>query len=291
LTYPGFVEDTFVEAIQSRQLLNENDRIAVGLSGGRDSVAFLTLLARTRHRLPSFTVLPVTVTGLPDWEEPSTFAAAREAAAVFGAKHVLVGAEEVQDIFKLKRPLVDVLDDVLAKTSGSSIMMITHHVMRRAIEVSAERYGLSRIVLGLNADDLLATLVSWFLNGYPMGPIPLRRIGPFDYLFPLFRITKKELTLYLECVRPDLNRQAAPGRFTRGPGERSMSYALADHLLSLMPGIDYYATDAFARIGGYMSMPDHATCATCGADFLVIDRAALMADIQCDVCDMFEPYR
>jgi sulfur carrier protein ThiS len=290
-TYPNFIEDTFVDAIQSRRLLNKDDRLAVGLSGGRDSVAFLTLMARTRHRLPPFSMLPVTVIGLPDWEEPSTFAAARNAAAALGAEHVLVSAEEVQEIFKLKCSLLEALDGVLAQTSGSPIMMITHHVMRRAIEVAAERRGMNRIILGLNADDLLATLVSWFLNGHPMGPIPLRPIGPFDYLFPLFRITKKELTLYLECVRPDLNRQGAPGRFTRGPGERSMSYALADHLLSLMPGIDYYATDAFARIGGYVQMPDHATCATCGAAFLAIDSSVSGTKIQCDVCDILEVYR
>ena len=48
------------------------------------------------------------------------------------------------------------------------------------------------------------------------------------YVFPLYRITKKELTLYLELVAPELNRQGTPGRFTTGPDERSMSYAMTD---------------------------------------------------------------
>jgi sulfur carrier protein ThiS len=184
--YPTFTENTFVESVTSRSLFQPDQPLVVGLSAGRDSVAFLTLLSRTRHRLPRFNIIPVTVTGLPDWEEPATFAAAVDAAAALGTEHVCVDAEEVQALFQLKMPLVNVLDEILARTSGSQVMMITHHVMRRAIETVASRYDVDHIVLGLNADDLLATLVSWFLNGYPWGPFLNGRSGRSNICFHCF---------------------------------------------------------------------------------------------------------
>ncbi len=84
-------------------------------------------------------------------------------------------------------------------------------------------------------------------------------------MFPLFRITKKELTLYLEIVAPELNRQGTPGRFTTGPQERSMAYAITDHLHDLWPGIDYYVFEAYIdQFAERMSQPSTTSAAPAG---------------------------
>jgi CRISPR/Cas system-associated protein Cas10 (large subunit of type III CRISPR-Cas system) len=70
-----------------------------------------------------------------------------------------------------------------------------------------------------------------------------------------------------------------------------MSYALADHLLSLMAGIDYYAIDAFARIGKYMQMPNHHSCDVCGASYLAFGAESDTVGSHCDVCRIFSEYR
>jgi len=116
--------------------------------------------------------------------------------------------------------------------------------------------------------------------------IPVREIGGMRYVFPLYRITKKELTLYLELVVPELNRQGAPGRFTTGPDERSMSYAMTDSMLDLWPGMDYYLFAAFENMQRYMFPMVESECRACGGQYLLQEGVNNPTDL-CDVCDYF----
>lgn len=285
-SYPKFVESTFIESVKSGQTIRDGDRIVLGLSGGRDSIALLKLLEQTRDRLPDFSMTALTVTGLPDWEESATYQAAVDACVRLGMEHVIATAEEVQDVFQLKVPFIDAMTAVVASDRSASIMVIAHQVLRRLIEIEAGKRDLHDIAWGFNADDLLASMVTFWMSGFRMGGLPIRQLGDFRYTFPLYRITKKELTLYLQLTEPDWNRQGAPGRFTTGPDERSMAYSIADHLLDLWPGADYYAFNAFANMQNYMQPIVSEQCENCGG--------ALMPQVGfpgpknlCDVCDVF----
>ncbi len=285
-SYPKFVESTFIESVKSGQTIRDGDRIVLGLSGGRDSIALLKLLEQTRDRLPDFSMTALTVTGLPDWEESATYQAAVDACVRLGMEHVIATAEEVQDVFQLKVPFIDAMTAVVASDRSASIMVIAHQVLRRLIEIEAGKRDLHDIAWGFNADDLLASMVTFWMSGFRMGGLPIRQLGDFRYTFPLYRITKKELTLYLQLTEPDWNRQGAPGRFTTGPDERSMAYSIADHLLDLWPGADYYAFNAFANMQNYMQPIVSEKCENCGG--------ALMPQVGypgpknlCDVCDVF----
>jgi tRNA(Ile)-lysidine synthase TilS/MesJ len=278
-----YVERTFVDGIRTADLIKPGSHFVTGLSGGRDSVAFLKLLERTRSQLPPFSMTAATVTGTPDWEEPETFRAAQIACDGLGVDQVLIDADAVQRTFRLNRPFVEVMDEVVVGESAVLNMVIGHQVLRRMVEIEAERRGAFNVALGFNADDLVATMMTWFTTGFRMGPIPQRRVGPFTYLFPLYHITKKELTLYLELVAPELNQQGAPGRFTTGPGERSMAYAITDHLFDLWPGIDHYLFNAFANMQHSMMPPTESTCDICGGTYL-LQEAVANPERRCDVC-------
>jgi len=281
-----YVEEAFVQSLLARQVTRPGDKVVVGLSGGRDSVAYLTLLERTRDRLPEVDMTAVTITGLPDWEEPATFAAARESGARLGIHQVIVTAEDVQRVFKLRGRFVDAMNEIVAGAGNHLTMVIGHQVLRRMLEEQAKARGANVVAFGFNADDLVASMVTWFTSGFRMGGIPVREIGGMRYVFPLYRITKKELTLYLELVAPELNRQGTPGRFTTGPDERSMAYGMTDQLFDLWPGIDYYLFSAFETMQRYMFPLLEATCRICGGVYLLQEGITNAADI-CDVCDFF----
>ena len=281
-----YVEEAFVQSLLARQVTRPGDKVVVGLSGGRDSVAYLTLLERTRDRLPEVDMTAVTITGLPDWEEPATFAAARESGARLGIHQVIVTAEDVQRVFKLRGRFVDAMNEIVAGEGNHLTMVIGHQVLRRMLEEQAKARGANVVAFGFNADDLVASMVTWFTSGFRMGGIPVREIGGMRYVFPLYRITKKELTLYLELVAPELNRQGTPGRFTTGPDERSMAYGMTDQLFDLWPGIDYYLFSAFETMQRYMFPLLEATCRICGGVYLLQEGITNAADI-CDVCDFF----
>ena len=283
---PRYVEDVFVDSVLSAGTIREGEHVMLGLSGGRDSIALLKLLERTRDRLPAFRMTALTVTGLPDWEETATFRAAVDACRQLGLEHEVATAHEVQEVFSLSMPFVDAMNTIVASDRSSATMLIGHQVLRRMLEVHAARRGIDTIAWGFNADDLLASLVTWWMSGYRMGQVPVREIGDFRYTFPLYRVTKKELTLYLELVAPEWNQQGAPGRFTTGPDERSMSYAIADHLLDLWPGADHYAFKAFDEMHKYFTQQQLQLCSNCGGE-LVLQVGAASPPGLCDVCDVF----
>ncbi len=281
-----YVEEAFVQSVTESGVMRPGEHVVVGLSGGRDSVAYLTLLERTRDRIPPIEMTAVTITGLPDWEEPATFAAARESGQRLGVRQVIVTAEDVERVFKLRGRFVDAMNEVVASEGNHLTMVIGHQVLRRMLEEEARGEGARCVAFGFNADDLMASMVTWFTSGFRMGGIPTREIGGLRYVFPLYRITKKELTLYLELVAPELNRQGTPGRFTTGPDERSMSYAMTDAMLDLWPGMDYYLFHAFENMQRYMFPMVESECRACGGVYLLQEGVTNAADI-CDVCDYF----
>jgi hypothetical protein len=281
-----YVEEVFLQSAVSGDTMRPEDHVVIGLSGGRDSVAYLKLLERTVPRRPPLRMTAVTITGLPDWEEPATFAAARSACEALGIAQVIVEADEIRDVFRLRRPFVEVMSEVVAGGDRHLNMVIGHQVLRRLLERAARRQGAATIAFGFNADDLVASLVTWFTSGYRMGGIPVREIAGLRYVFPLYRITKKELTLYLELVAPELTRQGVPGRFTTGTDERSLAYAVADHLYGLWPGIDYYLFEAFATMQQYMFPLVDTECRVCAGAYLLQEGVTNPVDL-CDVCHFF----
>jgi tRNA(Ile)-lysidine synthase TilS/MesJ/sulfur carrier protein ThiS len=284
--FVAYVEEAFVQSMRSRKLLRDGDSVVIGLSGGRDSVSFLKLLERTGDRLPRVPMTAVTIVGLPDWEEPATFSAAKASAAALGIEQVIVTAADVERVFRLRKPFLEAMNSVVASDASQFNMIIAHQVLRRMLESEAKARGATTVAWGLNADDLVASLVTWFTSGFRMGGIPVREIGGLRFVYPLYRITKKELTLYLELVSPELNRQGTPGRFTTGPDERSMSYAVADHLYDLWPGIDYYLFEAFTTMQRYMFPTVERDCRCCEGVYLVQEGVPNPADL-CDVCGFF----
>lgn len=286
----NYIEQVFIHSILDNGLFSSDSGAVVGLSGGRDSVAFLKLLERTKKNLPPLNFKAVTVTGLPDWEEPMTFGAAKMSCKALGAEHIIVDSGSIDEVFNLSRPFIEVMKRIAASKRHNIVMVITHHIMRRMIEIEAEKANISTVVLGLNSDDLVASLITWFTSGFQMGSIPKRRIGHFNYVFPLYRITKKELTLYLELVAPELNRQGSPGKFTTGPEERSLAYAITDHLYDLWPGIDYYLFKAFENMQEFMIPRQHEKCANCGASILKLSHKENV-NVLCDVCDEFNHHK
>jgi hypothetical protein len=70
--FTDYVEQIFAASITGNDLLVIDRPAVVGLSGGRDSVAFLKLLERCRDRIGTFPLTAVTVTGLRSLVPPAT---------------------------------------------------------------------------------------------------------------------------------------------------------------------------------------------------------------------------
>lgn len=138
------------KCVEDYHMIEEGDRIAVGLSGGKDSVLLLTALARLRKFYPkSFTVEAITVDPvIPGLD--------------FGPMEKL--CEELEVPYHLLH--IPIYDVVFVERKEKNPCSLCAKFRRGAISTELNRLGISKIALGHHRDDAVETmLMSLFLEG------------------------------------------------------------------------------------------------------------------------------
>jgi tRNA 2-thiocytidine biosynthesis protein TtcA len=163
-------------------LIEDGDRILVGVSGGKDSWALLDLLERLRKRAPAtFTVAAVTVDpGFPQFN-PDPIA---EVCERLGVPHHVIPA-----------PI-----DKMVRTKPEELPCIICSRLRRGVLYSfAKTHGFTKIALGHHIDDLLETLLINLFFGGRLSTMPLRLVsddGANTVIRPLGTCEEKDLQRY-----------------------------------------------------------------------------------------------
>lgn len=138
------------KCVEDYHMIEEGDRIAVGLSGGKDSVLLLTALARLQKFYPkSFTVEAITVDPvIPGLD--------------FGPMEKL--CEELEVPYHLLH--IPIYDVVFVERKEKNPCSLCAKFRRGAISTELNRLGISKIALGHHRDDAVETmLMSLFLEG------------------------------------------------------------------------------------------------------------------------------
>lgn len=133
-----------VQANSDHQMIEENDRVLVAVSGGKDSSILLALLEQIRQRAPfSFTIEAVIV----DQKQPGFF-----------ADHFLEWVKSLGiNIHVLEE---DTYSIVKEKTPENKTFCALCSRLRRGILYSyAKKNGFTKIALGHHRDDLIETLL------------------------------------------------------------------------------------------------------------------------------------
>ena len=145
------------EVVHDYKLIEEGDRILVGLSGGKDSWALLEVLELLRRRAPvAFEVHGVTVDpGFPKFD-PDRIAEVCEAK---GIPHHVLSAP---------------IDALIRQRPEATPCIICSRLRRGVLYTFAKERGFTKIALGHHLDDLLETLLlNLFFEG-KLGTMPLR---------------------------------------------------------------------------------------------------------------------
>nr|WP_303716874.1 TIGR00269 family protein [Methanoculleus marisnigri] len=184
------VEARVFAAMERERMISPGDRIAVGLSGGKDSTALLLLLHRF---LPTSgaTLVAVTVDeGIAGYRE-ETLKAAKDLTDELGIEHVIVG---FADLFG------DDLDTILVgrEAQGCTVCGV---LRRRALTEAVKRVGATKLATGHNLDDEAQSVLMNVLRG----DLPRLRQdtstgqpGHFvPRIKPLAVLSEKEITTYL----------------------------------------------------------------------------------------------
>ncbi len=188
-----YFERRVFKTIIKYNMINENELIAVAVSGGKDSLALLYALNNLRDRL-KFDIIAVHINlGI----EKGNYSAISEKVSIENFKRVGVD----YDIIKLSDYGFTIDDLVRNRLGGGRICSLCGAVKRYLLNKYARERGVDKIATGHNLDDF----VSVILQGYVFGNIDgLSRYyvitpsmdGLVARIKPLIEISDKEARIY-----------------------------------------------------------------------------------------------
>ncbi|HOB36692.1 MAG TPA: tRNA 2-thiocytidine biosynthesis TtcA family protein [Candidatus Avimonas sp.] len=163
----------FRAAVDRYKMIEQNDHIAVGLSGGKDSVVLLALLHRLQQFYPTkFSITAITADPCFGGQETD-----------YRAVTAFCERLNIPHIIRRTRLGGIVFDELKAKKPCS----LCSRMRRGILDKMAQEAGCNTVALGHHKDDAAETLLmNMFFGG---------RIGCFS---PVTRLTRRELKL----IRP-----------------------------------------------------------------------------------------
>jgi uncharacterized protein (TIGR00269 family) len=217
------VELRVAETIKTRQMIIPQDRVAVALSGGKDSTALLLLLSQLLPAWQDVRLIAITIDeGITGYRE-ETIHSAERLTRQFGIEHHCIS---FTDLFG------DSLDTFLKgrETQACSICGI---LRKKALVVGAQRAGATKLATGHNLDDeAQSVLMNVFRSDLPR---LVRNSGAgssgmfIPRIKPLSLISEKEIAMYL--MLNDAWNELPECPYTR--------YALRREVRSMLSGFEY----------------------------------------------------
>ena len=154
-------------------MIEDGDRVAVGVSGGKDSVALLVALCRLREIVTaSYEIIALTIDPCFGGNE-TDYSPVTELCVQLGIKHVIKRSELGQIIFEDRKE--------------SNPCSLCARMRRGMLHDMANQNNCNKVALGHNSDDAVETLM---MNLFHEG-----RIGCFQ---PVTWLSRKEITV----IRP-----------------------------------------------------------------------------------------
>jgi uncharacterized protein (TIGR00269 family) len=189
------------KAISKWKMLERTDRIAVAISGGKDSAVLLSVLVNNQQRFPDSEIIAITLDeGKAEDKERKTIVSTL--AQQFGVELIFSSYEE---LFSVN------LDDVVNRASKAKSPLAPCAfcgVMRRqGLNILARRLNADKLALGHNLDDEVQSMIMNLIRGDLRR---LSRITPFQKglspqlvsrIKPLYHILEEDLQLYAELLQ------------------------------------------------------------------------------------------
>ncbi len=160
-------------ACQQYEMIKEGDRIAVGVSGGKDSVALLAAMADLKRFYPAkFDLVAITLDPRFGGED-GDYSAIEEFCRKIGVE------------YHIKRTqLAEVIFDIRKESNPCSLCA---RMRRGALHDAAKDFGCNKIALGHHLDDVAETFIMNLFNG-----------GTLDCFMPVTYLSRKDIYM----IRP-----------------------------------------------------------------------------------------
>ncbi len=171
-------------AITDFNLIEDGDRVMVGLSGGKDSWALLQILDELRQRAPiDFSLVAVNVdSGYKDYKHDVIAKTCEARGWEYRIEHTSIG---------------DVMDDILE--ANATPCSLCARLRRGVLYRIATEVGATKIALGHHLDDFIETLLLNLFFAGALKAMPARLVsdtGEHTVIRPLVYVEESEARLY-----------------------------------------------------------------------------------------------
>src|SRR5689334_19666212 len=172
------------KAIVDYHMIEDGDRVMVGLSGGKDSWALLQLLDILRERAPvTFSLVAVNVdSGYKEYKHGVIASTCEERGWEYRIEHTSIG---------------EVIDDIL--DADQTPCSLCARLRRGVLYRLAREVGATKIALGHHADDFVETLLLNLFFAGALKAMPARLTsdnGQHVVIRPLVYVTEAEARAY-----------------------------------------------------------------------------------------------
>jgi tRNA(Ile)-lysidine synthetase-like protein len=177
-------------AVEKYHMIEEGDKIAVGLSGGKDSVALLTILAGLQRFYPKkFELVAITVDmGFAETSEEEKKAIAAHCEGL-GVPYIVEKTDIGAILFEHRKE--------------KNPCSLCSKMRRGALNTAAIKEGCNKLALGHHADDMMQTfLLSLFYEGRlsTFSPVSYMSKSDVTLIRPMIWIREKDLISFAKTL-------------------------------------------------------------------------------------------
>lgn len=260
--FEHFLEDRVEGTMAHYGLAKSDDRLLVALSGEGDSSAMLRILRRIQDEW-GFDLEAVTMQE-PRGSESGSFEHATELTSELDVPHRTVELAELSELFDLSMPVREAFDRIERREDGHDIITVLETVHWRVFEHVAEEGDFDRVCLGAHLTEFVAGVLNAVVSGTQseLSGVPERRVGPFEFVYPVALCDKSELATYTLLRDGSLPRTSEHNSWEAMPSERGFLYYFADMLRTYWPGIGHRLIET--TLVGDESGEDFVRCEHCG---------------------------
>ena len=252
------LKERFVKAMATYHLIEDDDKILVGLSGGKDSLLLTELLAkRSKIQHPRFSVEAIHVRMANIHYETDT-SYLQAFCENLGVKlHVVTTSFEVNEAEENHQPLapsgtqVGTEENLQPQTSNlkkqKQPCFLCSWNRRKQLFNLAQELGCNKIALGHHQDDILHTALMnlTFQSHFATMPVRLKmRKMPLTIIRPLCLIQETDIQAYAEQQGYEPQKKRCP--YETG-SNRTTIKAVYDQLEQLNPEVRYSLWSALER--------------------------------------------
>lgn len=275
----------FIESIENKvrvtiakyQMFSIDDKIAIAVSGGKDSLSLLHILAKIEGNFPKTSLSAITVDeGISGYRDEAVKLAS-ENCNNLGIQLKTVSFRDICGY---------TLDEIVKKTEDGKLTSCAYCgvLRRRALNVAAREAGASKIATAHNLDDEIQTFLLNIMHGDPLRIVrsepvsDLRSHGLVQRVKPMCEVLEKEVALHAWLKK--ISFQDLPCPYAGAALRNDMRNTL-NRLEEKHPGTKYTVYRSMEKMRqamkGKTEETPMKTCTTCGE---------LTTGITCQTCQI-----